>query len=523
MKRFKLLIVITTIMMNCSCQKDTTSTASSSSGNSSGSSSSSKIAFETAIKGKWNYNSSAGVYYIVGLSYCSSPAASAYEQMGIFIPAAYMNATANSDGTYTCTINTTATCNGYTASKAPVVMPVNTPGYVEQTPPTGYTSDVTPFTAAGFIYLWAGCRGRAEGAPLGVTDLKAAVRYYRYLQDKQSAVPGNTARIFSFGMSGGGAQSVILGASGNSSLYNTYLTAIGSESSYTDDICGSMCWCPITNLDQGDESYEWNMGLTRSALTTVNTSISQGLAADFATYINAIGLTDSIGNMLTLSSTANGYYQNGTYYQYVLQTINKAITRYNSYNGASIPYYSTTDTTALYQFAKAYKNATKTLGAFDDYVSKSNPENQVFGIAGATGHFDPSLASLVNTYASVYYSSFISDLANTDALKISVQKRLMMYTPLYYLITNTNYYNGGGSGSSNVAPYWRIRTGIDQTDASLCTELNLALALNKYTGVKSVDFETIWGEAHTTAEDNGDGNANADFIAWVEKCVAAAS
>jgi len=62
-------------------------------------------------------------------------------------------------------------------------------------------------------------RGKTHGAPLGVTDFKAAIRYFRYLQAVQKAVPGNTDRIFSFGMSGGGAQSAIFGASGNSSLY----------------------------------------------------------------------------------------------------------------------------------------------------------------------------------------------------------------------------------------------------------------------------------------------------------------
>ena len=120
----------------------------------------------STFNGKWQYNSSANVYYIVGLSYCSKPADATYEQMGIFVPAAFMNATANSDGTYTCTINSTATVNGYTASKAPIVVPVNTPGYSAQSPPSGYSNDVATFTSEGFIYLWPGCRGSTQGAPL---------------------------------------------------------------------------------------------------------------------------------------------------------------------------------------------------------------------------------------------------------------------------------------------------------------------------------------------------------------------
>jgi len=66
-----------------------------------------------------------------------------------------------------------------------------------------------------------------------------------------------------------------------------------------------------------------------------------------------------------------------------------------------------------------------------------------------------------------------------------------------------------------VAPYWRIRTGIKQGDTSLCTEINLALALQAY-GVRDVDFETIWNQGHTQAEDTGDGTDN--FIEWVQQC-----
>ncbi len=490
------------------------------SGGSSTSGVSSPYTFKKAINGLWQYNSSADVYYIVGIQYCSSPASSSYEQMGIFVPAKYMDATSNSDGTYTCTLNIGNTVNGYSASTAPIVVPVNTPGYSAQSAPSGYSSDAATYTAKGFIYLWAGCRGRDAGAPLGVTDLKAAIRYYRYLQAEQNAVPGNVNCIFSFGHSGGGAQSSLLGASGNSSLYNDYLNAIGAVTGYKDNVLGSQCWCPITNLDQADAAYEWNMGQTRSGLSSADQSISKGLTSEYADYINAIGLKDpSTGNKLTLESTSDGYYQGGSYYQYIMAVINDAVTRYNKYNSASVSTYSTTDASALNSFSSTYKNASKGLGAFDDYDTKGQAENTLMGVAGTAGHFDKYLAPLINTYASSYYSSFISDLSsnNVDAVGKTVDYRLMMYTPLYYLIDNSTYYSGGGSGSSDVASYWRIRTGIDQGDTSLGTETNLALALQNYNGVKSVDFETIWGLGHTEAEDTGTASDN--FISWVENCM----
>lgn len=480
--------------------------------------SSTTYAFKSAVNGLWQYNSSANVYYIVGLIYCSAPADASYEQMGLFVPAKYMNATANANGTYTCTLNSTATVNGYTAATAPIVVPVNTPGYSAQSAPSGYSSSVSAYTSEGYIYLWPGCRGRDAGAPLGVTDLKAAIRYYRYLQAEQNAVPGNVNAIFTFGHSGGGAQSALLGASGNSILYDDYLTAIGAVTGYPDNVLGSQCWCPITNLDQGDASYEWNMGLTRSGLSSADLNISKALAAEYADYINAMGFTDpTSGTPLTLQATSNGYYQSGTYYRYIMGVINDAVSRYNSYNGTSISSYSTTDASALNGFCSTYKKASKGVTAFDDYDAKGQPENTLMGIAGTAGHFDKFLLPLVESYASSYAASFASDLAAVDAVGKSVETRLMMYTPLYYLISNSTYYNGGGSGSSDVAPYWRIRTGIDQGDTSLGTETNLALALKNYSGVKSVDFETIWGLGHTQAEDSGTASAN--FISWVESCM----
>ncbi|MCR5013637.1 MAG: T9SS type A sorting domain-containing protein [Bacteroidales bacterium] len=478
--------------------------------------------YGTAINGLWSYNSSSDVYYIVGLFYCASPADEDYEQMGIFVPGAYMDATSNGDGTYTCTLNTSGTVNGYTASSAPIVFPVNTSGYSAQSAPSGYSSTVATYTNNGFIYLWAGCRGRDHGAPLGVTDMKAAIRYYRYLETEQQAVPGNTDLIFTFGHSGGGAQSSLLGASGNNSLYDDYLEAIDANMDYDDNVCGSMCWCPITNLDQGDGAYEWNMGLTRSSLGSADQSISKGLAASFAEYVNAVGFKHpDTGETLSLSSTSDGYYQSGSYYEYVMEVINDAVTRYNSYNSASVSTYSTTDEDALYEFASAHKTATKGLGAFDDYDNKGQAENTLFGIEGTAGHFNKFLAELVQQYASSYYSSFTADLASTnvDAVGKTVEERLMMYSPLYYLVDNDTYYEGGGQGSSTVAKYWRIRTGITQGDAPLNTEINLALALQNYSGVKDVDFETIWNQGHTEAEDSGSASSN--FISWVEECAAA--
>ena len=77
-----------------------------------------------------------------------------------------------------------------------------------------------------------------------------------------------------------------------------------------------------------------------------------------------------------------------------------------------------------------------------------------------------------------------------------------------------------GSGeSSTVAKYWGIRTGINQSDCALSTEMDLALALENYDGVSGVDFETVWGQGHTMAERTGSSTDN--FITWINECMSA--
>ena len=550
---------------------------------------------------KWQYEASDNVYWQVGISYCESPADSGYETLGIYVPGSYMSASDNGDGTYTCKLDTSAKVGDYTSQTAPIVIPVNTPGYSAMAAPNGYESSVASYTAAGFIYLHAGCRGRDAGAPAGVTDLKAAIRYARY---NEGVIPGDMSRIFSFGMSGGGAQSALLGATGNSPLYTPYLEAIGAVSGVSDAVAGSMCWCPVTNLDYADEAYEWNMGNTRSGLSESQQKISDGLAAAFADYINQIGLKDENGQVLALSASAEGIYQSGTYYDYLKTVIEDSLNHFLS--DTSFPYTAgtsggngrpgggpgmgggwrgpggnhggfegavsgdafsggaaiggtesdiyaqdgiTRDTTAnagltgTYQTARDYidalnalgssawisydsatntakitdissftsacKNASKSLGAFDA-LDASQGENTLFGYGDGKGaHFDPVLAELVKDDAA-YSEAFAADLAKKDALGNTVDYRMNMYNPMYYL---NSFYEG--YQTSEVAKYWRIRTGINQSDTALSTEVNLALALRNYG--RTVDFETVWGQGHVEAERSGDSTSN--FISWVSECL----
>lgn len=578
---FLVLCLAGTMITSCNY-----SAANSSANGNSGSEISNRSAgLETIDNSKWKYNSDDNVYYQIGITYCSNPADSNYENLAIFVPGDYMNASSNNDGTYTCTINDSSTVNGYTALTAPIVMPINTPGYSAQAALTDYT-DVSAYTGAGFVYVHAGCRGRDSGAPAGVTDLKAAIRYIRY---SDSSVPGDAESIFTFGMSGGGAQSAIVGATGDSNLYTPYLEQIGALTGYSDAVLGSMCWCPITNLDTADEAYEWMMGTTRSGLSEEQQKISDKLAEAYASYINSAGIKDPSGNVLTLNSSSEGIYQAGTYYDYMKTVIETSlnnflsdttfpydassssqggmggpggmpgggegrlrpegenreghsfedkdnITRNSSSNGITISgtyntaqeyidalnangqwvtYDASTNTasiTSIKDFVAAFKSASKNLGAFDQ-LDAGQGENTLFGYGDGNGaHFDSYLSSILKEIGSEYASNYQTDLEKTDSVGNTVDVRLKMYTPLYYLLESSEGYN-----TSKVAQYWRIRTGITQGDCALSTEMNLALALEGYSAVKSVDFETVWGAGHTMAERTG--NSTENYINWVNECM----
>lgn len=526
----------------------------------------------------WQYDEINDIYWQVGVVYVSNPASLDYETLGIYVPGAYLEATANGDGTYTASVKSDAQVGQFTAATAPYILPVNTPGYNASQAPTWLADGIASYTQAGMIYLQPGIRGRDNttdsqgqevvgGAPWGVTDLKAAIRYVRYNKD---VLPGDTDKIVSFGHSGGGAQSAILGASGDSTLYNPYLEALGAAmkdkegNPISDAPYGTMTWSPITSLDYADAAYEWNLGQFADSNTraegTFTQALSQDLAKEYANYINQLGLKHE-GQALTLTEFSDGIYTQGSYATYLEGVVNQSLNNFLA--DTSFPYTSdgaglggstesvTYETAQAYidslnaetqwvtydaaanrakisslaDFAKYVKTASKSVPAFDA-LDRSLAENAVFGVADANElHFDQLVARLLKNnqakyesltdWNSQYVTDFESDLAKTDSLGKTIAERQDLYNPMFYL---TSAYSG--YQTSKPAPHWRIRSGLSQGDTALTVETNLALALeNQANGaVKSVDFATVWGQGNTTAERTG--HASANFIQWVQEIVA---
>ena len=517
----------------------------------------------------WSFDSQNGVYYQLQLEYCTKISSSTYQSMGIYVPKEYLSCTENS-GKYKCEVNKSGKKGSYTAINAPIVMPVDTPGYAAMKAPTSYNYEkVSAYVSQGIIYAFAGCRGKyevgldfIEGAPWAVTDLKSAIRYLRL---NKELIPGDTDRIYTFGMSGGGAQSCLMGVTGNSELFTEYLKDNGAAmtdskgNALKDNVKGSMCWCPITNLDTADAAYEWNLGQYYSTGTredgTFTKLLSDDLSQAFVKYINDIKLKDPNGNVLTLDDT-----NEGSYYNYLKEMIEKSLNNFLSdttfpwtpdskpgprppglleeelttttYNTVEeyiaalnsqkqwVTYDKTKNTatiTNVGDFVAKCKNAEKGVGAFDDF-NRVRAENYLFGTSYTeyTKHFDNYMSQLLNEKADIYSnasnwdesypSEYLNDLDNKDVIGNNISYRLNMYNPMYYLI---DYYDG--YKKSDVADYFRINTGLFQPDTSNVVEMNLYLALLNYG--KKVNFTTVWEKYHSTAERTGDSVTN--FIKWI--------
>ena len=520
----------------------------------------------------WSYDSTNKVYYQIGVVYCTSPVDTSYQSLGIYVPEEYL-VCSNVNEKYDCKVNSSGKKGLYSATNAPVVFPVETPGYAPMKAPTAYNyKTVSNFVSQGIIYIYAGCRGKyaggeeyTAGAPWGVTDLKSAIRFLRY---NSKLLPGDLNRMYSFGMSGGGAQSCLMGITGNSEFFTKYLENNGAAlrdadgNEIKDNIKGSQCWCPITNLDTADAAYEWNMGQYYSTNSRAEGNFTRKLSSDLANkyfeYVNELKLKDPSGKELTLTEL-----NKGTYYDYLLQIIEESLNNFLSdttfpydpsqkgddhfppgppqerrlstiYNTAQeyidhlnedfswVTYDSSTNKakiTSVGDFVKKCKSPTKSVGAFDSFT-KTQAENYVFGVDGVNyaKHFSQIISDLLNENKDVYSKlsnwnasypdEYTQDLTKTDSIGKTIKERVSIYNPMYYL---NEYYEG--YKRSDVADYFRINTGIFQSDTSNVVEMNLYLALLNYG--KNAEFTTVWEKQHVEAERTG--NAEDNFIAWVNK------
>jgi hypothetical protein len=427
--------------------------------------------------------------------YVSNPVDSTYESLNVYVPVSYGS---TSFSTATTTAN-------------PILFEIGVGGYSESKASGPTKENGLRALAAGYVVVSAGCRGKGNNnsslgyygkAPAAIVDLKAAVRYLRC---HASEIPGNVEKIVSSGGSAGGALSSLLGASGNSTLYSSYLTAIGAES-VADNIYAVGAWSPITNLDNADGAYEWEYQYATKY--TFNATVSSELRDIFATYQDNLGLTGKDGTALT-SANINSYILSN-YLIPSATTYMKTLSSPSTYQ-SWITWDSSTSTASftLQDYVYNYTSRAKSTPAFD----------ALFDLASSV-----SLSS-VNTSSSAEVVVFGSSTSNTRHFTNYSLRRAQGYSLTDATHSIDSDLSGGivaamnpmtflGSSptdkTASPANYWYIRDGAKATDTSAIIIIDLATAAaNYWSDFSRVDVQEDWTAGHNQNVDP------AGFIAWV--------
>ncbi len=337
--------------------------------------------------------------------------------------------------------------------------------------------------AAGFVVVTPGCRGRdnktEDGtfygkAPAAIVDLKAAVRYIRH---NKGILPGNVDQIISVGCSAGGAISALLGASGNSLLYEPYLKEIGAADA-NDNIFGSACYSPITDLENADGAYEWMYGSypTRSGL--VDQEISKQLKTLYEEYQLSLKLQGK--NSFGFLTAYN--YDNYLLTYFLIPSANeylKSLTEEKRKEYlANNKWITWTDKGATFYFADyvSHVGRMKGMPAFDDF-DKRQPEPGLFGN---------------KTTDSRHFTDF-SLQHSTGNKNATIDKDVKMLVNLM----NANYFVS--LDNKGCAGYWWLRNGSSDNHTSQTVMVNLATGLENRN--KIVNASLFWDGGHCADND----------------------
>lgn len=448
---------------------------------------------------RWSYDVDNNVYYQMQVNYCSKPRVPKLQTLGIYVPGEYLNGIENKDKTYSCKINKNGKRAGYTSELAPIIISVNTEDYKAQDEPEEYKySAISDYIESGYIYIQPGFRGKVESNQEqdnehyskeiieSVTDLKAVVKFCRFNKDK---LPGNSEKIISFGINGGGTKSAILGASGDSELYYSELLSIGAIINdlngnwISDSVNGTMCCSPILNLEMTEESYAWSI---EQYLNKKNSGLNEEIldnVSRYANYINDMNFKSEDGTLLYLEESDTGIYNKGTYYDYILNEVELALNKF----------------LVNTEFPYTNKKRNITYKTPKEYINSLNNKNK-WVIEKA--NIDQIRMSGIKDFVLNCYS---------DSTK-KVKKILSEETnPLYFL---SNKYDG--EGSSYISRHWNICSEVDSNNIDLSSEENLKLVLQNNEDVRKVNYTAFWGREYSLEEKEKMYVEN--LKSWIKEC-----
>lgn len=345
--------------------------------------------------------------------------------------------------------------------------------------------------AAGYVVVSPGCRGRdnkaADGtfygkAPAAIVDLKAAVSYIRH---NQGVMPGNVNWIFSTGVSAGGALSALLGSSGNSPLYDSYLSDIGAADA-PDNIFGSACFCPITDLEHADAAYEWMYGTIPGRSGLVDQVLSKQLKDIYDAYQASLNLKGKNG----FGTITADNYDKYLLQFYLIPSANKYLRGLPDEKRIEYlvknKWITWTDKGAVFDFKDyvTHVGRMKGLPAFDDFDMRQ-PEPNLFG----------------NTKTAARHFTSFSLRQSTGNMNAEIDGDLEILVKMM----NAMYFTG--QDNSDCAQYWWIRHGASDNHTSQTVIANLATSLENRN--KDVNTRLYWDAGHGADEDPE------DFIAWI--------
>lgn len=457
-------------------------------------------------------------YALMNVPYCENPAGAEVQFIDIYVPAEYMIASPNGDGTYTCTVRedgsaTSTSGKVYTAATAPVILQNSIDAYKQSNPISiadarrgGGVGNYYDFISSGYVLVSLACRGSNSSvggyAPAAIYDMKAAVRC---LKANDAFLPGDMNKIIATGGSAGGGSAgggmaSLLGASGNSSLYEAGLAEMGAVMDSTDDIFGVAAYCPITNLDSADGAYEW-LHIGETKLSPVNhgdngggsdgpktreepfsdfeLALQQALYNDFLNYLKELGIDPD------------------AYYQGFLDEINECIANHIEFYVEDVVAFAAENTYLSFDgssvtaadvetFVSNTMGRSKGVPSFDTSYLGSN-ENTLF----RKTHFSQSVLSALQELSAEF------ETAATNAPKYAAHitdeqlQKLKMMTPNTFLT---------GEENSAIAPHWRFCIGTCDGDLGASTAWLMTNLLETNSSVEDVEFNLIWGKPHGTAD-----------------------
>ncbi|MFJ9559997.1 subtype B tannase [Streptomyces fuscichromogenes] len=349
--------------------------------------------------------------------------------------------------------------------------------------------------AAGYVVIEPGARGRtlknSDGeyygtAPAAIVDLKAAVRYIRA---NKGLIPGDTDRIVSAGTSAGGALSSLLGASGDSPVYDEYLKELGAADA-SDAVFAVGAWCPITDLEHADGAYEWNWGTNDLATgKQVDQSVSKDLKARFAEYQAGLKLRglNRFGPL-----TARNYDD-----YLVEQYLQPSATRYlAALSDSDRETYLAKNTFITWSDGRA-------TFAWDDFLThvgarkKDTPAFDAFDLsAGENNEFGAGTTE--TRHFTAYGAKNDSTGLATKRVAADIPEKLNLMNPMFHLVEKVN---------DRRSKHWWIRLGTSDSDTSHVISANLAARLDNLGD--DVNHLYYWDEGHGANTDPG------DFITWI--------